>query len=44
MSKILVSACLGGYNCNYKGVSNSQEYIYTLIKSGSCILVCPETL
>lgn len=44
MSKILVSACLGGYNCNYKGESNFQEDIYTLIKSGNCILVCPEAL
>jgi len=41
---ILVSACLAGINCNYKGESKPNEKIIELIKRGKAIPICPEQL
>ncbi|MDD5254365.1 MAG: DUF523 domain-containing protein [Candidatus Nanoarchaeia archaeon] len=41
---ILVSACLAGINCNYKGESKPNEKIIKLIKEGKAIPICPEQL
>jgi len=41
---IIVSACLAGINCNYKGQSKPCEKVIELIKEGKAIPVCPETL
>ena len=30
----IVSACLAGVNCNYKGLNNISEFVCTLIKTG----------
>jgi uncharacterized protein YbbK (DUF523 family) len=40
----LVSACLAGYRCNYKGESKLNESIIELVKRGEAISVCPEQL
>ncbi len=40
----LVSACLCGINCNYKGGSKPDARIIELVKSGKAIPVCPEQL
>ncbi|MCK4521065.1 MAG: DUF523 domain-containing protein [Nanoarchaeota archaeon] len=41
---IVVSACLAGINCNYKGESKPNEKIISLIKEGKAIPICPEQL
>ena len=41
---ILVSACLVGVNCKYNGGNNYNEEIFTLVKEGKAIPVCPEQL
>jgi len=41
---ILVSACLAGINCNYKGESKPNKKIIELIKKGKAIPICPEQL
>jgi len=41
---ILVSMCLAGINCNYKGESKPSERVVELIKAGKAIPVCPEQL
>lgn len=41
---ILVSACLIGINCNYKGESKPYKKVIELVKSGKAIPVCPEQL
>jgi len=41
---ILVSACLCGINCNYKGESKPNEKVLDLVKSRKAIPVCPEQL
>ncbi len=38
----LVSACLCGINCNYKGESKPDKAIIELIMTGDAIPVCPE--
>jgi len=40
----IVSACLAGINCNYKGESKPNEKIIELVKKGEAIPVCPEQL
>ena len=41
---ILVSACLAGINCNYRGTNNENQAVVELVKSGQAIAVCPEQL
>lgn len=44
MKKILVSACLLGENCRYKGDNCKNENILKLAKKYQLIAVCPEQL
>ncbi|AKI98094.1 DUF523 domain-containing protein [Kosmotoga pacifica] len=44
MKRILVSACLFGINCNYKGKNNLNYRIFSLMDDFSLIPVCPEQL
>lgn len=39
---IIVSACLAGVNCNYKGSNKENEKVVKLVKKGEAIIVCPE--
>ncbi len=41
---ILVSACLAGINCNYKGESRPNKKVIELVRSGKAIPICPEQL
>jgi uncharacterized protein YbbK (DUF523 family) len=41
---IIVSACLAGINCNYKGKSAPNKKVIELIKRGKAVAVCPEQL
>jgi len=41
---IIVSACLAGVNCNYKGSNNEDASVAELVKEGRAIMVCPEQL
>jgi len=41
---ILVSLCLAGINCNYKGESKPDERVKELIRKGRAIPICPEQL
>ena len=41
---IIVSACLAGINCTYRGDSNEKERITSLVSRGDIMLVCPEQL
>ena len=41
---ILVSACLAGIRCNYKGESKPNKQVIKLVKNGMAIPVCPEQL
>ena len=43
-SMILVSMCLIGLNCNYKGESKPNEKVIQLLKAGKVIPICPEQL
>ncbi len=42
MKKILVSACLLGYNCKYNGKNNLNEKVIKLKEEYEIIPVCPE--
>ncbi|MBM7856019.1 uncharacterized protein YbbK (DUF523 family) [Desulfohalotomaculum tongense] len=42
--KILVSACLAGYNCRYDGGNNFHPGIAELVEKGVAVPVCPEQL
>lgn len=44
MKKILVSACLFGNNCRYKGDNQLNEKLLSLGKDDVLIPVCPEQL
>lgn len=44
MKKILVSACLMGYDCRYKGDGCKNEKVLELAKDNILIPVCPEQL
>jgi len=41
---IVVSACLAGVNCNYKGRSSEVAAVAELVRDGKAIMVCPEQL
>ncbi len=41
---IIVSMCLAGIKCNYKGQSKPNKKVIELIKRGKAIPVCPEQL
>jgi len=41
---ILVSMCLAGIDCNYKGESKPNKRVIELIKKGKAIPICPEQL
>lgn len=42
--KILVSACLAGFECRYDGKSNTEPDIVRLVRDGKALPVCPEQL
>ena len=42
--KYLISACLVGKKCNYKGESNVVKKLRELYLKGDAILVCPEVM
>lgn len=42
--KYLISACLAGKKCTYKGTSNVKKKLRDLYLKGDAILVCPELL
>ncbi|TZE82278.1 DUF523 domain-containing protein [Calorimonas adulescens] len=42
--RILVSACLAGFNCRYDGKNCLNEKILKLVMEGMAIPVCPEQL
>lgn len=42
--KIIVSACLAGIPCNYRGESKPNSQIINLVSLGKAIPVCPECL
>lgn len=44
MKKILVSACLMGYDCRYKGNSCKNQKLLELAKDNILIPVCPEQM
>jgi len=44
MSKILVSACLAGIKCNYRGRSRTNKKVLELVERNIAIPVCPEVL
>jgi len=41
---IIVSACLAGVNCNYRGKNSEDASIVKLVAEGRAIMVCPEQL
>ena len=41
---ILVSACLAGINCNYKGEHKANKKVMELVKNNEAVTVCPEQL
>ena len=40
----IVSACLAGVNCRYKGDSKPNEKVIEMVNKGEAIPVCPEQL
>jgi len=44
MEKIIVSACLAGINCNYRGRNSENASVAELVMQGRAIIVCPEQL
>jgi len=42
MEKVLVSACLLGFNCRYDGKNKKSAEVEKLIKAKEVIPVCPE--
>lgn len=41
---VIVSACLAGIQCNYKGEAKPNQEVMRLVKEGKAIPVCPEQL
>jgi uncharacterized protein YbbK (DUF523 family) len=41
---LLVSACLAGTNCTFRGKNNLNDKIKKLVDSGTAIALCPEVL
>lgn len=44
MAKIIVSGCLLGIDCRYKGDSKTNEKILSLARKHTLICVCPEQM
>lgn len=44
MKKILVSACLLGYNCKYDGTNNLNNELLDYLKDYEIIPICPEVM
>lgn len=44
MGKIVVSACLLGYNCKYSGGNNRCEAVLRFTEGRKVVAVCPEQL
>lgn len=44
MEKILVSACLLGFNCKYNGENNKNEKVIEYLKDKEVIPICPEIM
>jgi Uncharacterized conserved protein len=42
--RLLVSACLAGINCTFRGKNNLNEKIKELVDTGQSIALCPEIL
>ena len=42
--QLLVSACLAGYNCTYKGKNKLKISVKKLVNSGKALPVCPEVM
>jgi uncharacterized protein YbbK (DUF523 family) len=42
--KLLVSACLAGIDCTYKGRNNLRKNIKRLVDAGRALPICPEVL
>ncbi len=42
--RYLVSACLAGYNCTYKGSNKLKRRIKRLVEDGLALAVCPEII
>ncbi len=42
--RVLVSACLIGYNCKYNGSNNFNSKIKEMLEGHEVIVVCPEML
>lgn len=42
--RILVSACLIGYNCKYNGSNNLNSKVKELLEGHEVVMVCPEML
>lgn len=42
--KIVVSACLAGFNCRYDGKANTVDAVKNLYEKGLALAVCPECL
>ena len=40
--RLLVSACLAGVNCTFRGKNNLNDKIKRLVDSGAAIALCPE--
>jgi len=40
----LVSACLAGVNCNYRGGNSGNPQIEQMVREGRAVMVCPEQL
>lgn len=41
---IVISACLVGENCTYRGDSNETNWVKDLYYKEECLLVCPEVM
>jgi len=41
---IVVSACLAGVNCSYRGRNSENPRIVQMVKEGQAVMVCPEQL
>ncbi|MHB8511951.1 MAG: 2-thiouracil desulfurase family protein [Actinomycetota bacterium] len=39
---VVLSACLAGVECTYKGESKTKKWAIELVASGRAVLVCPE--
>jgi uncharacterized protein YbbK (DUF523 family) len=43
-NKLLVSACLAGINCTFRGTNNLNNNVKEMVCSGEAIAMCPEIL